>query len=181
MRWGGAVIMAGIIFIVMWTAKTPGQDRLRCPELRLGVRDRDSDHRSRSQQSVTPEWSQSPPAPGSERTSIVWQTWWNTSWEELRLKPYQGLTWRGGSLCDLRLADDGQAEASGGGARHPGALSAGGDVRPVSVPRGVAGGVASPRTWWAPQCHRRQHRHQGGVTHIIRPESVFGSDRSLRS
>ena len=63
--------MAGIIFIVMWTAKTPGQDRLRCPELRLGVRDRDSDHRSRSQQSVTPEWSQSPPAPGSERTSLV--------------------------------------------------------------------------------------------------------------
>ena len=48
-----------------------GQDRLRCPEPRLGVRDRDSNHRSRSQHSVTLEWSQSSQAPGSERTSLV--------------------------------------------------------------------------------------------------------------
>ena len=90
----------------------------------------------------------------------------NISWVELRLKPHQVLTWRGVSLCDLWLEYDGQAEASSGGARHPGALSAGGDVRPMSVPRGVAGGVASPRPWWSPQCHRRQHRHQGGVRHM---------------
>ena len=166
-----AEIMAGIIFIIIWSAKTPWS--LRCPETRSG----DSDHRSRSQQSHTGSGHShhQPPAPSGHWVTIV--TWRRPSviWTERR--------WR--VRCDPWPAgeDDGQVEAGAGRPRHPRALAAGGDARPgprgaVSVPGGVAGGVAPPRPWRAAQRHGGQHRHQGGVRHIIRVSFLDGEGRS---
>ena len=104
MRWVGAVIMAGIIFIVICQHSMVTDS---------GVRSQRGDQwRPPEPESAEwhPEWSQSSPAPGHEwRPPPVipaWQPWRRTSldqtWHEGRCLPVT--TWLGRMMARLRLA-----------------------------------------------------------------------------